>query len=283
MDVVATVKDMQARADQWRRDGKKIAFVPTMGYLQDGHLALMKMARRHGDILVISIFVNPTQFGPQEDFERYPRDLPRDLKLAESVGVDVVFTPSAEEMYPQNYQTYVEVTEVSRPLCGARRPGHFRGVTTVVAKLFNIVKPHVAVFGEKDYQQLVVIRRMVQDLNMDVEVLGHPTVREKDGLAMSSRNVYLSSDERKVALRLYQSLMKAQELVSNGITSAAEVLQEVRSILAPDDRLVIDYAEIRDPETLEELDEINGPALLALAAFVGKARLIDNIVLTPRS
>ncbi|HDL90152.1 MAG TPA: pantoate--beta-alanine ligase [Thermodesulforhabdus norvegica] len=283
MDVVATVKDMQARADQWRRDGKKIAFVPTMGYLHDGHLALMKMARRHGDILVISIFVNPTQFGPQEDFERYPRDLPRDLKLAESVGVDVVFTPSAEEMYPQNYQTYVEVTEVSRPLCGARRPGHFRGVTTVVAKLFNIVKPHVAVFGEKDYQQLVVIRRMVQDLNMDVEVLGHPTVREKDGLAMSSRNVYLSSDERKVALRLYQSLMKAQELVSNGITSAAEVLQEVRSILAPDDRLVIDYAEIRDPETLEELDEINGPALLALAAFVGKARLIDNIVLTPRS
>lgn len=283
MDVVATVKDMQARADQWRRDGKKIAFVPTMGYLHDGHLALMKMARRHGDILVISIFVNPTQFGPQEDFERYPRDLPRDLKLAESVGVDVVFTPSAEEMYPQNYQTYVEVTEVSRPLCGARRPGHFRGVTTVVAKLFNIVKPHVAVFGEKDYQQLVVIRRMVQDLNMDVEVLGHPTVREKDGLAMSSRNVYLSSDERKVALRLYQSLMKAQELVSNGITSAAEVLQEVRSILAPDDRLVVDYAEIRDPETLEELDEINGPALLALAAFVGKARLIDNIVLTPRS
>ncbi|MBW1974102.1 MAG: pantoate--beta-alanine ligase [Deltaproteobacteria bacterium] len=283
MNVVATVKDMQARADQWRRDGKKIAFVPTMGYLHDGHLALMKMARRHGDILVISIFVNPTQFGPQEDFERYPRDLPRDLKLAESVGVDVVFTPSAEEMYPQNYQTYVEVTEVSRPLCGARRPGHFRGVTTVVAKLFNIVKPHVAVFGEKDYQQLVVIRRMVQDLNMDVEVLGHPTVREKDGLAMSSRNVYLSSDERKVALRLYQSLMKAQELVSNGITSAAEVLQEVRSILAPDDRLVIDYAEIRDPETLEELDEINGPALLALAAFVGKARLIDNIVLTPRS
>jgi pantoate--beta-alanine ligase len=281
MKIVKSVSEMQQLADLWRRDGKVIAFVPTMGYLHEGHLALMRAARKEGDVLVISIFVNPIQFGPQEDYERYPRDLERDLRLAESVNVDVVFAPEVKEMYPDGFQTIVDVTELSKQLCGKSRPGHFRGVATVVTKLFNIVKPHVAVFGEKDFQQLVVIRRMVKDLNMDVRIIGHPIVREADGLAMSSRNVYLSPEERKVALRLSQSLKKARRLVAQSVLDAQEILKAVVSHLCQDDALRLDYAELRDPETLEEVSVVNKPTLLAIAAFVGKTRLIDNCILDP--
>ncbi len=209
MRVIDTVAEMQQQANQWRREGLVIGFVPTMGYLHQGHLELMRCAKGKSDRVVVSIFVNPTQFAPGEDFERYPRDLERDMGLMRAVGVDAVFAPTVADMYPEGYQTYVEVGEVTRPLCGAKRPGHFRGVTTVVAKLFHIVKPHVAVFGEKDYQQLLTIRRMVRDLAMDVEIVGHPIVREPDGLAMSSRNVYLSEEERREALLLSQALAEA--------------------------------------------------------------------------
>ena len=281
MKIVKSVSEMQQLADLWRRDGKVIALVPTMGYLHEGHLALMRAAREEGDVLVISIFVNPIQFGPHEDYERYPRDTERDLRLAESVNVDVVFAPEVKEMYPDGFQTIVDVTELSKPLCGKSRPGHFKGVATVVTKLFNIVKPHIAVFGEKDFQQLVIIRRMVKDLNMDVRIIGHPIVREDDGLAMSSRNVYLSPEERKVALRLSQSLKKARRLVAQSVLDAQEILKAVISHLCQDGALRLDYAELRDTETLEEVSVVNKPTLLAIAAFVGKTRLIDNCVLDP--
>jgi len=281
MRVIDTIAEMQQQADQWRRDGVRIGFVPTMGFFHEGHLALMRHAGTLADKVVISIFVNPTQFGPNEDFESYPRDRDRDLALARGVGVDVVFAPSVEEMYPGGFQTYVTVEEVTRPLCGASRPGHFRGVATVVAKLFHIVKPHVAVFGEKDYQQLLTIRRMVRDLAMDVQVVGHPIVREEDGLAMSSRNTYLSGEERREALLLSRSLEEARRLVAAGERSGETILEHVRRVLGSGSRVRIDYVELRDAETLETVETLSGPAVLALAAYVGKARLIDNTVLKP--
>jgi len=247
MEVIKSPSEMQQRASAWRREGKVIAFVPTMGYFHEGHLSLMREGRERGDVLVVSIFVNPTQFGPGEDFDRYPRDMERDLRMAEEVGVDVIFAPTVEEMYPEGYQTYVEVEKVTKYLCGLSRPGHFRGVTTVVTKLFNIVKPHVALFGQKDYQQLITIERMVKDLNMDVEIVGMPTVREEDGLAASSRNVYLSPEERKAALSLYRSLRRAEELFSEGVR-----------------------------------ESIGERALVAVAAKVGTTRLIDNTLLGGR-
>lgn len=279
MRIIEKVSEMQQQADAWRREGKRIALVPTMGYLHRGHLTLMQKVRNHADIAVMSVFVNPIQFGPGEDFERYPRDMERDVRLAKEVGVDVAFSPSATDMYPEGYQTHIEVTEVTRPLCGKSRPGHFQGVTTVVGKLFHIVKPHTAIFGEKDFQQLVAIRRMVKDLNMDIEILGHPIVREEDGLAMSSRNVYLNSEQRKNALRLSQSLREAQTLVRQGERNSAAVLAQVRNILEAGKDMRIDYAEMRHPETLQEAQQIEGPTLLALAVFVGATRLIDNCVL----
>lgn len=279
MRIIESVTEMQHQAEVWRREGRRIALVPTMGYLHDGHLTLMREALNHGDEVVVSIFVNPTQFGPGEDFERYPRDMDRDLRLSREVGVSVVFAPTAIEMYPENYQTFVEVMEVTRPLCGQSRPTHFRGVTTVVAKLFNIVKPHAAVFGEKDYQQLVVIRRMVSDLNLDLEVIGHPIVRESDGLAMSSRNAYLTESQRKIALNLSRSLAEASSLVDRGEINGDVVLDRVRAILNSNGELRIDYARLCNPESLQDVTEIRGPTLLALAAFVGKTRLIDNKVL----
>lgn len=279
MRIIEKVSEMQQQADAWRREGKRIALVPTMGYLHRGHLTLMQKARNHADIAVMSVFVNPIQFGPGEDFERYPRDMERDVRLAKEAGVDVAFSPSATDMYPEGYQTHIEVTEVTRPLCGKSRPGHFQGVTTVVGKLFHIVKPHTAIFGEKDFQQLVAIRRMVKDLNMDIEILGHPIVREEDGLAMSSRNVYLNSEQRNNALRLSQSLREAQTLVRQGERNSAAVLAQVRNILEAGEDMRIDYAEMRHPETLQEAQQIEGPTLLALAVFVGATRLIDNCVL----
>ncbi|GLI32625.1 pantoate--beta-alanine ligase [Desulforhabdus amnigena] len=279
MRIIESVSEMQQQADMWRGEGKRIALVPTMGYLHAGHLTLMQKARTHADIVVMSVFVNPTQFGPGEDFERYPRDFENDIRLATEVGVDAAFSPEAAEMYPEGYQTYVDVTRVTLPLCGKSRPGHFRGVTTVVNKLFNIVKPHVAMFGEKDFQQLVTIRRMVKDLNMDVEVLGHPIVRESDGLALSSRNVYLTSEQRQEALRLSQSLREAQTLIQSGERRSDIILKRVREILKAGKDMRIDYAELRHPETLEEVSRIDGPTLLALAVFLGTTRLIDNCVL----
>ncbi len=279
MEIIATVKEMQRRSEQLRREGKKIAFVPTMGYLHKGHLSLMHEGRKRGDVLVISIFVNPTQFGPGEDYDQYPRDMKRDLALVQGVGVDICFTPPAQEMYPDRFQTAVEVEQVTRNLCGISRPGHFRGVTTVVAKLFNIVKPHLAFFGQKDYQQLIAIKRMAEDLNMDIEVIGTPTVRENDGLAMSSRNTYLNPQQRKEATSLSRALRKGEELFRQGERSAAVILNHVRGIIEEGKSAAIDYAKICDAHTLEDIEEIKGEALIAVAVKIGKTRLIDNIIL----
>jgi len=283
MRIIEKVSEMQQQADAWRREGKRIAFVPTMGYLHQGHLELLRTARRLGDLTLMSIFVNPSQFGPGEDYQSYPRDLDRDIRLATEVGTDVAFVPLPEEVYPEGYQTHVEVTEVTRNLCGRSRPVFLRGVATVVTKLFHIVKPHAAVFGEKDFQQLVTIRRMVRDLNMDVDIVGHPIVRESDGLAMSSRNVYLNAEQRRIALRLNQSLQRAQVLVDAGERRAEALLAMVKDFLTGDDGVRIDYVQLCQPETLEDVSLIDGPALLALAAWVGPARLIDNCVLRPPS
>jgi pantoate--beta-alanine ligase len=279
MNVIKSVTEMQAFSEASRNQGKKISFVPTMGYLHQGHAHLMQEARKLGDVLIVSIFVNPTQFGPGEDFEKYPRDWERDAQLCESAGVDVIFAPTAEEMYPQGYQTSITVSQVSRNLCGASRPTHFQGVATVVAKLFNCVKPHVALFGEKDFQQLVVIQRMVKDLNMDIQIIGVPTVREQDGLAMSSRNTYLSADERMSALSLSRGLIRARELFQRGERSAHVLIETVREMIEKEQGTAVDYIKICDRETLKDVDTIAGPAVMALAVKIGKARLIDNIAL----
>ncbi len=281
MRVIESVAEMQQLADTWRAGGERIALVPTMGFLHNGHLDLMRTARQLGTKLVISIFVNPAQFAPHEDFDSYPRDLKRDLDLAAEVGVDFAFVPQREDMYPEGYQTYVNVADVSRNLCGQSRPVFFRGVATVVMKLFHVVKPHAAIFGEKDFQQLVTIRRMVRDMNMDIEIVGHPIVREEDGLAMSSRNAYLKPQERPIAQRLSKSLHEAQALVDAGEKNAETVLNAVKELLSAGGGLQIDYAQICNPETIEDVPRIEGPVLLALAAWVGKTRLIDNCILKP--
>jgi len=277
MRLVHTVSEMKKLSNEDLKSGKKIGFVPTMGYLHKGHLSLVEAARKENDIVVVSIFVNPTQFGPNEDYSRYPRDLERDLRLLEPFGVDYVFVPSVEEMYPPFYSVYVEETELSKYLCGASRPGHFRGVCTVVAKLFNIVKPTRAYFGQKDAQQFRVLRRMVENLNMDVEMIEMPIVREEDGLAMSSRNVYLNEDERKEATRLYKSLLRAKELIDSGERDVQKIKQEMFKVLEHP-LLRIDYVEIVDEKTLRPVDKIESKIIIALAVFVGKARLIDNII-----
>ncbi len=279
MEVLRSVKDMQQRADALRREGKNICFVPTMGYFHEGHLELMRVGKRYGDILVISIFVNPLQFGPKEDFREYPRDTEGDLRKAQEVGVDIVFMPDADEMYPEGFQTKVIVERLKEHLCGLSRPGHFEGVATVVAKLFNIVKPHVAIFGEKDYQQLLIIKRMVKDLNMDIDIVGVSTVREEDGLAMSSRNIYLSEEERKSALSLKRSLDLASQLLSEGERDAKKIRQEMERLINSFPFTDIDYISICDPETLCELKYIKDRALVALAVRVGRARLIDNMII----
>lgn len=279
MRVIESPRLMQQTAEELRNKGKILAFVPTMGYLHEGHLSLMREGRRRADTVIASVFVNPTQFGPQEDLASYPRDFERDCTLMESAEVDIVFHPRAEDMYPDGFQTYVTVERVSRTLCGRSRPHHFRGVATVVTKLFNIVKPHVALFGWKDFQQVVVIRRMVKDLNFDVEIVGCPIVRESDGLAMSSRNTYLSAEERQEALGLKQALDEARAQVQGGQREAAAILARVREILSARPGIRIDYVEICHPETLEGIERIEGPALLAIAAYVGRTRLIDNCLL----
>ncbi len=279
MKVIESAKKMQSYSESLRRQGKKIAFVPTMGYFHEGHLCLMKEAKKMADDVIVSIYVNPAQFGPKEDFSKYPRDFDRDLKMAESVDVDVIFYPSNKEMYPAGYQTYVEVEKVTQNLCGISRPGHFRGVTTVCCKLFNIVKPHIAVFGKKDFQQFITIKRMADDLNMDLQIIGIPTMRESDGLAMSSRNKYLQKNERPSALTLFKSLNLAQKLYSGGERKSSVIIGKVEKMIKSAPYTAIDYIKICSTKTLKDVEQIKSQSVIALAVNVGATRLIDNHVL----
>ena len=271
----------EIRRHRWKDALLTWGLVPTMGYLHEGHLSLIRILRTKCDILVVSIFVNPTQFGPHEDYSEYPRDLSRDVELCRKEKVDFIFNPSREQMYPESYHTFVNVEKISEIMCGASRPGHFKGVTTIVTKLFNITKPHLAIFGEKDYQQLSVIRRLVRDLNFDIRIIGVPIVREPDGLAMSSRNSYLSRDERRSALSLHKSIQLAQERVAQGIRDASRLIAEASTLIRSHPHTRIDYVTLCDPETLEDADRLEGPTLMALAVWVGKTRLIDNAILKP--
>lgn len=279
MKIINSIMHMQALAIAPEREGRRIALVPTMGYLHEGHASLLREGRKRADVLVLSIFVNPIQFGKNEDLDSYPRDMERDCQTAEACGVDIVFIPTAAEMYPQGFQTGVTVRDIALPLCGASRPGHFDGVATVVTKLFNIIRPDVALFGCKDYQQLAVIRRMTADLNMPVEIVGMPIVREADGLAMSSRNAYLSPLERQSALCLNRAIKLARELFAAGERSVAALTRETRAVIEQESSATIDYVEFRNGATLHELAVADGNTLLALAVKIGQTRLIDNTVL----
>jgi pantoate--beta-alanine ligase len=279
MMIITSPKEMLYYCNSARINGKTIGLVPTMGAFHDGHLSLMRSARVENDLVVTSIFVNPTQFGPKEDFNAYPRDLESDSKLASEVDVDVIFAPTVNDMYPNGYATFVNVERITEKLCGASRPIHFRGVTTVVAKLFNIIRPHKAYFGQKDAQQCVVIKRMSEDLNFDIDILIMPTVRETDGLAMSSRNKYLNVQERQSALVLSKSLSMAQDMIKSGQTNALEILHSMRQIINAEPLAKIDYISIVDGETLDDIKEIKANTLIALAVFIGKTRLIDNMII----
>jgi pantoate--beta-alanine ligase len=276
VDVIETIVEMK---ELRRRLVEPVGFVPTMGFLHEGHLSLVRHARAEDASVVVSIFVNPTQFGPSEDFEQYPRDTERDLALLAGEGTDVVFMPSAAEMYPERFDSWVEVGELTCRLEGAVRPGHFRGVATVVAKLFNIVQPTRAYFGQKDAQQAAVIRKMAADLDMNLEVIILLTVREPDGLAMSSRNTYLNPEQRRAATVLYRALSLARELWANGETDAGEIRRKMAELIQQEPLATIDYVSIADAETLEELDRVEPPALVSLAVKIGRTRLIDNTVL----
>ncbi|MBN2061631.1 MAG: pantoate--beta-alanine ligase [Deltaproteobacteria bacterium] len=279
MENIYHVKEMQQRCRDMRFSGKRIAFVPTMGFFHEGHLELMRVGREKSDILVVSIFVNPTQFAPTEDFDEYPRDTEGDLAKAEKVGADIVFMPDCEEMYPDSFQTTISIEKVTKYLCGLSRPHFFGGVATVVAKLFNIVMPSLAIFGQKDFQQLTVVRRMVKDLNMDIDIVGVPIVRESDGLAMSSRNKYLGREERRSALSLKESIDRAVKMVEEGERKSENIISAIRSLILSYPYTEIDYVNICDPITMEDRDSIEGERLLALAVKVGKTRLIDNTIL----
>jgi len=276
MQIISSVDHMQKTVEVLRLEEKTLALVPTMGFLHEGHLELMRVGKSHADQLMISIFVNPTQFGPAEDFDRYPRDTEGDIEKARQVGVDIVFMPDADEMYIPDAQTSVLVHRVTQHLCGLSRPTFFEGVTTVVCKLFHIMKPHIAVFGQKDYQQLTVISRMVMDLNMDIRIIGVPTVRDPDGLAISSRNNYLSREERKSALSLNKSLDLAHEMFKAGERNPAVIKKAVEAFIENHPHTKIDYVSLCDPVTLEDLGTLENENLLALAVWVGKTRLIDN-------
>jgi len=281
VEIITLPADMQRWSEAARRRGQIIAFVPTMGFLHEGHLSLMREGRKRASLLASSLFVNPTQFGPNEDFSRYPRNFEGDCAMMRTVPVDVLFAPEPAAMYPRGSQTWVEVTEMTQGLCGAQRPGHFRGVTTVVAKLFNIVKPHIALFGEKDYQQLRTIERMVEDLNFDVEIVSVATVREPDGVAMSSRNAYLSRDQRQKALALSDALRAAGAVFKAGARDPHQLVEAARRSLKDIPEVQVEYVEAVDATTLENIERIERPVVVAIAARLGTTRLIDNMVFEP--
>ncbi len=281
MKTAETIQQVREIVKQWRREGLSVGLVPTMGYLHEGHLSLISRAREENDRVVVSIFVNPTQFGPNEDLASYPRDRDRDAASCEAAGTDLIFHPEPSEMYPEGFVSFVDMDVLTKELCGLSRPVHFRGVCTVVSKLFHIVQPDRAYFGEKDAQQLAVIRRMVQDLNFDIEVVGCPIVREADGLAKSSRNTYLSAAERQAALVLSQSIFAGKRLAQQGETNAKVIQQAMRQIIEAEPLAKIDYVKIVDLSTMQQIDVLDRPFLAAIAVYIGKTRLIDNFMFQP--
>jgi len=280
MKTIENISRMSTFVKMMKKEGKSIGLVPTMGYLHEGHLSLVKAAKKHTDVVIMSIFINPIQFGPKEDFEKYPRDLKLDEEMAREAGVDVVFYPSLKDIYPEGYATYVTVEKLTGNLCGESRPGHFRGVATVVTKLFNIVKPEVAYFGQKDMQQALMIKKMAFDLNMDIEVKIMPVIREKDGLAMSSRNMYLSDAERRDAAVLHQSLKNAETLIKNGERDARKVIKAIEDMIKARQSARIEYVKLVDARALKDVKMITGEIALAVAVFFGNTRLIDNATIT---
>ena len=278
MKIVETIAEVREQVKQWKKEGLTVALVPTMGYLHEGPRSLMERARKENDRVVVSVFVNPTQFGPNEDLASYPRDLEHDAALCDSVGVDLIFHPTPEEMYPKGFCSFVDMDVLTKELCGLSRPVHFRGVCTVVSKLFHIVTPDRAYFGEKDAQQLAVIKRMVLDLNLDIEIVGCPIVREADGLAKSSRNTYLSPEERKAALVLSRSIFAGKKLAESGETDAHKLVQAMTDIISAEPLARIDYVKVVDLLTMQQIDKLDRPFLAAIAVYIGKTRLIDNFM-----
>ncbi len=276
MKTIENISRMATFVKMIKKEGKSIGLVPTMGFLHEGHLSLVKAAKKHTDVVVMSVFINPIQFGPKEDFEKYPRDLKHDEEMAREAGVDVVFYPSLKDMYPEGYATYVTVEKLTDNLCGESRPGHFRGVATVVTKLFNIVKPDVAYFGQKDMQQALMVKKMASDLNTDIEVKIMPMVREKDGLAMSSRNIYLSAAERRDAAVIHQALKSAETLIKSGERDARKIVKAVEDMIKAKESARIDYVKLVDSRELQDAKTITGEIALAVAVFFGKTRLVDN-------
>ena len=278
MKIVSTVNDVRSTVKEWKKNSLKVGLVPTMGFLHEGHLSLIKKAVAENDKVIVSVFVNPTQFGPNEDFEAYPRDLNKDAALCEEAGADLIFHPEPEEMYPDGFCSSVNMTGLTDALCGKSRPIHFQGVCTVVSKLFNIAAPDNAYFGEKDAQQLAIIKRMVKDLNFDIKITGCPIIREEDGLAKSSRNTYLNPEERQAALVLSKAVKCGRSLVEGGEKDSAVILKEMKSIIENEPLARIDYVEIVDMNTMKNIDKVKGDVLCAMAVYIGKTRLIDNFI-----
>ncbi len=278
MQIVGTVKEVREQVKAWKKEGLSVGFVPTMGYLHEGHKSLIDKAVEENDRVVVSVFVNPIQFGPKEDLASYPRDLDRDAKLCEDAGANLIFHPENEEMYFDDFCTFVDMDDLTQGLCGKTRPTHFRGVCTVVSKLFNIVAPDKAYFGQKDAQQLAVIRRMVRDLNFDIEIVGCPIIREEDGLAKSSRNTYLSAEERAAAVILHKGLTEGENMLKAGETDATKVVKTITDMIESEPLARIDYVEMVDWNTLKPVDTVNGEVLVAVAVYVGTTRLIDNFI-----
>jgi len=279
MQIVKKIDEIRKIVSQWKKENLSVGLVPTMGFLHEGHQSLIQNAVKDNDKVVVSVFVNPMQFAPNEDFETYPRDLNKDALICEKTGADVIFNPEPEEMYKDGFCTFVDMDKLTKGLCGKTRPIHFRGVCTVVSKLFNIVKPNRAYFGQKDAQQLCVIKRMVSDLNIDVDIIGCPIIREKDGLAKSSRNTYLNKEERKAALCLSKSLKAGKESIENGEKNSEKVINIIKQIINSEKLSKIDYVEVVDLKTLEHIEIIDRPILVAIAVYIGKTRLIDNFIL----
>jgi pantoate--beta-alanine ligase len=278
MQIVSAIKDVKDLVKQWKSEGQTIGFVPTMGYLHEGHESLIKAARKNNSKVVVSIFINPLQFGPAEDYDSYPHDLERDSKICEGHGTDLIFHPAPEEMYPEDFFTYVDMSVLTEELCGLNRPGHFRGVCTVVSKLFHIVQPEHAYFGQKDAQQLAIIKRMVKDLSMDVEVIGCPIVRETDGLAKSSRNTYLSAEEREAALIISKTIAMGKSMVKQGETDAATLITRMTANIETEPLAKIEYIKAVDGMTIEQVTTIKPQTLVAVAVYIGETRLLDNFI-----